>query len=111
MTHAPRIAPCLTAGAILLAALAAAGCAEQTAGPDAPAAKPEPQPIRFTGRVLDREGPCHTVRSFSTGRMYSVRPADLGEIPKQSVVRLKGVFIGRSNCPHPMITVEDLQVQ
>lgn len=84
-----------------LAALLLAACQEY--GPPPERVRPAPQPVRFTGRILDRNGPCATIRSFRTGRLYSVRPAGLGNIPPGTVVRVNGIYAGRRDCPHPII--------
>lgn len=88
-------------GALLLAAC------HDYAPPPGPA--PGPEPVRFTGRILDRSGPCHTIRSFRTGRMYSVRPGGLRDFPPGTTVRVRGVFAGRRACPHPMIRVRRIR--
>ncbi|MEQ8699649.1 MAG: hypothetical protein RLT05_24205 [Bauldia litoralis] len=88
-------------GALLLAAC------HDIAPPPGPA--PGPEPVRFTGRILDRAGPCNTIRSFRTGRLYSVRPRALRDIPPGTVVRVRGFFAGRRGCPHPMIRVRGIR--
>lgn len=85
-----------------LGALALAACHEY-APPPGPA--PGPEPVRFTGRIIERAGPCNTIRSYRTGRLYSVRPAGLRDLPPGTTVRVRGVFIGRRGCPHPMIRI------
>jgi hypothetical protein len=89
-------------GALLLAA-----CADY--GPPPGTVQPGPEPVRFNGRILDRNGPCNTIRSFRTGRLYSVRPGRLGNLPPGAAVRVHGVFIGRRSCPHPMIRIRRIR--
>ena len=67
------------------------------------------QQIHFTGRILDRDGRCNTIRSIRTGRLYSVRTAALGNYAPGTRVRVNGTVADRRVCPHPLIRVNRLR--
>jgi hypothetical protein len=90
-----------------ISALLLAACHEY--GPPPGPVRPGPEPVRFTGRIMERTGACHTIRSFRTGRLYSVRPRGLRDFPPGTVVRVRGVFAGRRGCPHPLIRVRRIR--
>jgi hypothetical protein len=94
-------------GALLLAACADYGVPPSGVDPGRSAVGP--QQIRFTGRILDRDGRCNTIRSLRTGRLYSVRAAALGNYAPGTRVRVNGMVAGPRGCPHPLIRIRRLR--
>ncbi len=95
-----------------IGALLLAGCADYGMPPDGvdrgPAAV-APQQIRFTGRILDRNGSCSTIRSIGTGRLYSVRSYALRNYASGTRVRVNGTVAGTRECQHPLIRIRRLR--
>lgn len=85
----------IIASSLILLGLAA--CVQQTPPPPPPRAPGQPAEFVMDGRVIEKQGQCHTIRG-DNGTVYAADRGELAGIPAGNRVRFRAFVTNRQPC-------------